>query len=31
MAREQAQRANAAALLARSLDRDLGALLRLVR
>lgn len=31
MAREQAQRSAAAALLATSLDRDLGALLRLVR
>jgi hypothetical protein len=31
MAREQTQRPSAAALLARTLDRDLGALLRLVR
>lgn len=31
MARDQAQRPPAAALLARSLDRDLSALLRLVR
>lgn len=31
MARDQAQRPPAAALLARSLDRDLNALLRLVR
>lgn len=31
MARDQGQRPPAAALLARNLDRDLGALLRLVR